>query len=58
MNRHKDLEWAKVHAKLQANPEKLWSLGEMERTGGAPDVVSHDKSTGEYVFFRLFSGKS
>jgi Protein of unknown function (DUF4256) len=51
MNRHKGLEWAKVHAKLEASPEKLWSLGEMERTGGEPDVVGHDKSTGEYVFF-------
>ncbi len=50
MNRHKDLEWAKVQAKLEANPEKLWSLNEMERTGGEPDVMSHDKKTGEYVF--------
>ena len=51
MNRHKGLEWAKVHAKLEANPEKLWSLGEMERTGGEPDVVDHIESTGEYIFF-------
>ena len=51
MNRHKDLEWAKVQAKLQANAEKLWSLNEMERTGGEPDVVGHDKKTGEYLFF-------
>jgi Protein of unknown function (DUF4256) len=51
ISRHKGLEWAKVHARLEANPEKLRSLGEMERTGGEPDVVSHDKSTGEYVFF-------
>src|SRR5437667_3054435 len=51
MNRHKDLEWAKVQAKLQANTEKLWSLHEMERTGGEPDVVAHDKKTGEYIFF-------
>jgi hypothetical protein len=51
MNRHKSLEWAKVHAKLEANPEKLWSLGEMERTGGEPDVVGHDRRTGEYIFF-------
>jgi len=51
MNRHKGLEWAKVQAKLQANPEKLWSLNEMERTGGEPDVVGHDKKTGEYVFY-------
>src|SRR6267143_1554048 len=49
MNRHKDLEWAKVQAKLEANAEKLWSLSEMERTGGEPDVVSHDKKTGEYI---------
>src|SRR6201981_1944770 len=51
MNRHKDLEWAKVQARLEANTEKLWSLNEMERTGGEPDVVGHDKKTGEYIFF-------
>jgi Protein of unknown function (DUF4256) len=51
MNRHKGIDWAKVHAKLEASPEKLWSLGEMERTGGEPDVVGYDKSTGEYIFF-------
>ncbi|MBO1511064.1 DUF4256 domain-containing protein [Metabacillus bambusae] len=51
MNRHKDLEWAKVQAKLEANTEKLWSLNEMEITGGEPDVVSHDKKTGEYIFY-------
>jgi hypothetical protein len=51
MNRHEGLEWAKVKAKLEANPEKLWSLSEMERTGGEPDVVGHDKKTGEYIFF-------
>ncbi|MCJ7703099.1 MAG: DUF4256 domain-containing protein, partial [Anaerolineales bacterium] len=51
MNRHKDLEWAKVQAKLEANPEKLWSLNEMERTGGEPDVVGQDKTTGEYIFY-------
>lgn len=51
MNRHKGLEWAKVQAKLEADPEKLWSLGEMERTGGEPDVVGQDKKTGEYIFF-------
>ena len=51
MNRHKDLEWAKVQAKLEANTEKLWSLNEMERTGGEPDVVGHDKKTGEYIFY-------
>jgi hypothetical protein len=51
MNRHKGVEWAKVQAKLEANTEKLWSLNEMERTGGEPDVVGHDKKTGEYVFY-------
>ena len=51
MNRHKGLEWAKVQAKLEASPEKLWSLNEMERTGGEPDVVGYDKKTGEYTFF-------
>src|ERR1700724_1245382 len=51
INRHKGLEWAKVQAKLEANTEKLWSLSEMERTGGEPDVVGHDKETGEYVFY-------
>ena len=51
MKRHQGLEWAKVEAKLKANPEKLWSLSEMERTGGEPDVVGHDKKTGEYVFY-------
>lgn len=51
MNRHAGLEWAKVRARLEADPEKLWSLGEMERTGGEPDVVGQDKKTGEYVFF-------
>jgi uncharacterized protein DUF4256 len=51
MNRHKGLEWAKVQAKLEANAEKLWSLHEMERTGGEPDVVAHNEKTGEYIFF-------
>src|SRR5437588_3784407 len=51
MNRHKGLKWAKVQAKLEANAEKLWSLNEMERTGGEPDVVGHDKKRGEYIFF-------
>jgi hypothetical protein len=51
MNRHKALEWAKVQAKLEANPEKLWSLNEMERTGGEPDVVGYDKKTREYIFY-------
>ena len=50
-NRHKDLEWANVQAKLDAHAEKLWSLNEMERTGGEPDVVGQDKRTGEYIFF-------
>src|SRR5262245_30316408 len=51
MNRHESLEWAKVKSRLEANTEKLWSLNEMERTGGEPDVVGHDKKTGEYIFF-------
>jgi hypothetical protein len=51
MNRHKGLEWTKVQAKLEANAEKLWSLNEMERTGGEPDVIGHDKKTGEYIFY-------
>jgi len=50
MNRHKGLEWAKVQTKLEANTAKLWSLNEMDRTGGEPDVVDHDKKTGEYIF--------
>jgi hypothetical protein len=51
MNRHKSLEWAKILAKLEANTEKLWSLNEMERTGGEPDVVGFDKQTEEYIFY-------
>ncbi len=51
MNRHEGLEWAKIQAKLEAKTEKLWSLSEMERTGGEPDVVGYDKETGEYVFY-------
>ena len=59
MNRHKGFEWAKVQARLDADTEKLWSLNEMERTGGEPDVVGHDKKTtpqsggqaGEYIFY-------
>jgi hypothetical protein len=51
IHRHQGLEWAKVQAKLQGNTEKLCSLNEMERTGGEPDVVGHDKKTGEYIFF-------
>jgi Protein of unknown function (DUF4256) len=50
VNRHKSLEWTQVQARLEASPEKLWSLNEMERTGGEPDVVGHDKKTGEYMF--------
>jgi len=50
-NRHKGLEWSKLKARLEANPEKFWSLNEMERTGGEPDVVGQDKKTGEYVFY-------
>jgi len=50
MDRHEGLEWAKLQAKLEANPEKLWSLNEMERTGGEPDVVGNDEKTGEYIF--------
>lgn len=50
-NRHKGIEWAKVEAKLIAHPAKLWSLAEMEETGGEPDVVGHDKKTGEYIFY-------
>jgi Protein of unknown function (DUF4256) len=50
-SRHKGLDWARVQARLEAHPDKLWSLQEMERTGGEPDVVSQDKKSGEYVFF-------
>lgn len=50
-NRHKGLEWANVQAKLEANAEGLWSLAEMEKTGGEPDVVGYDKKTGEYIFY-------
>jgi hypothetical protein len=51
MNRHQGLEWADVQAKLEANPEKLWSLHEMEITGGEPDVIGHGNQTGEYIFY-------
>jgi hypothetical protein len=51
MSRHKSMVWAKVQAKLEAKPQELWSLHEMERTGGEPDVVGHDKKTGEYIFY-------
>src|SRR3974390_2717883 len=51
MNRHEGLGWAKVQTKLEANAEKVWSLNEMERTGGEPDVVGHDKQTGDYIFY-------
>jgi hypothetical protein len=50
-NRHKGVDWAQVQAKLEANTEKLWSLNEMEQTGGEPDVVDYDKKTGEYIFY-------
>jgi hypothetical protein len=51
MERHKGLEWTTIKAKLEANTEKLWSLNEMEKTGGEPDVVDYDKKTGEYIFY-------
>jgi len=51
LNRHKGLEWARVQAKLEGNAEKLWSLNEMEKTGGEPDVIGQDQKTGEYIFF-------
>ena len=51
MKRHENLEWSKIETKLHTNPEKLWSLNEMERTGGEPDIVSYDKKTDEYVFY-------
>ena len=51
MNRHKGLEWSKVLSRLEADPEKLWSLDKLEETGGEPDVVGYDKKTGEYIFY-------
>src|SRR5580765_7369559 len=51
MGRHKGLEWAKIQVKLEASPDKLWSLSEMDRTGGEPDIVGFDKKTGEYIFY-------
>lgn len=51
MNRHEGIEWAKVQAKIEDNTEKLWSLNEMERTGGEPDVLGLDKKTGQYIFY-------
>lgn len=51
MNRHKGLEWPNVQAKLEVATEKMWSLNEMEKTGGEPDVVGYDKKTGEYIFY-------
>jgi len=51
MTRHKGIEWSKVQAKIETSSEKLWSLNEMERTGGEPDVVGHDKKTGEYIYY-------
>lgn len=56
MNRHKDIEWKKVEEKLKTHPEKLWSLNEMEESGGEPDVVGFDKKTSEYIFYDC-SGK-
>jgi hypothetical protein len=57
MYRHKGIEWSKVQAKLESNNDKLWSLNEMEGTGGEPDVVGHDITTGEYIFYDC-SGES
>jgi len=51
MNRHKSIKWSEVQAKLEANPAKLWSLNQMEITGGEPDIVGYDKKTGEYIFY-------
>lgn len=51
MSRHEGIEWAEVQAKIEANPVKQWSLNEMEKTGGEPDVVCHDKKTDEYIFY-------
>jgi len=51
ITRHKNIEWTKVQERLEKNPDKLWSLGEMERTGGEPDVVFYDETTGEFVFY-------
>lgn len=51
MSRHKGLAWTKILARLEENPDRLWSLHEMERTGGEPDVVGHDKKAGEYIFY-------
>jgi hypothetical protein len=51
MNRHKGLEWAEIQAKLETNSAKLWSLNEMERTGGEPDVIGYDKKSGEFIFY-------
>jgi hypothetical protein len=51
MNRHKNLDWSKIQSKLKTNPEKLWSLNEMERTGGEPDVIGYDKNTDEYIYY-------
>lgn len=51
MNRHKGVEWIEVKLRLEANAKKLWSLSEMENTGGEPDIVGHDKKTGEYIFY-------
>lgn len=57
MNRHPGLDWSKIQAKLESSPDKLWSLGEMEQSGGEPDVIAHDKKTDEYFFYDC-SGES
>ncbi len=49
--RHKSIKWTEVQARLEVNTEKLWSISEMERTGGEPDIINHDKKTGEYIFY-------
>lgn len=51
VTRHRDIKWDKIQAKLEAKPDKLWSLNEMERTGGEPDVIGYDKKTNEYIFY-------
>ncbi len=51
MNRHKNIDWTKIETKLKTNPEKLWSLNEMESTGGEPDVIGYDKKSGKYIFY-------
>ena len=58
LKRHKNIEWAQVLARLESNDGKLWSLNEMERTGGEPDLVAQDKKTGEYIFYDCSPEKS